>query len=78
MNGIEKDIDNLGRVVIPVKFRKKLGLHPNSKVLVSLVDGMLLIYPANKLCALCGNKIEKEQKFQLCDTCISKIRSDND
>jgi len=63
--------------VIPVKFRKKLGLKPKSKVLVSLEDGILLISPVSKLCAICGNKIEEEQKFQLCDACISKIREDN-
>ena len=36
MDGIEKEIDDLGRIVIPVKFRKKLGVEKNSKVILSL------------------------------------------
>ena len=76
MNGIEKDVDSLGRVVIPIKFRKKLGVESNSKVLVSLEDDMILISPANKHCALCGTKIENTQKFRLCNCCISMIKSE--
>ena len=76
MNGIEKDIDSLGRVVIPIKFRKKLGIESNSKVFVSMEDDMILISPANKYCALCGAKIENVQKFRLCNSCISKIKSE--
>jgi len=77
MNGIEKDIDNLGRVVIPIKFRKMLGVESNSKVLVSMEDGVVLISPADKMCALCGKKIEKERKFRLCVDCVSKIKSED-
>ncbi|MBQ8393379.1 MAG: AbrB/MazE/SpoVT family DNA-binding domain-containing protein [Clostridia bacterium] len=77
MNGIEKDMDNLGRVVIPIKFRKKLGIEDNSTVLVSLEDNAILISPANKCCVLCGKKVEDEQKFRLCQSCIAEIKSDN-
>ena len=56
MNGIEKDMDNLGRVVIPIKYRRKLGIENNSTVLVSLEDDTILIHPKNRHCALCGKK----------------------
>ena len=76
MNGIEKDVDNLGRIVLPIKYRKKLGIESNSKVLVTLEDDGIIISPTIKHCALCGKNIEKENKFKLCDECILKIRTD--
>ena len=43
MKGIEREIDRLGRVVIPIEFRKKLGIEFNSKVLISLSNGEIII-----------------------------------
>ena len=77
MNGIEKDIDSLGRVVIPIKFRKRLGIQSNSKVIISLENGTILISPARGLCALCGKKVEENQKLRLCGDCVSKIKSEH-
>ena len=37
MSGIEREIDDVGRVVIPMEFRKALGVEFNSKVLISLL-----------------------------------------
>ena len=76
MNAIEKEVDNLGRMVIPSEFRKKLNIESNSKILVSLEDGILLVSPVTKHCALCGAKIESEQRFRLCEPCVSKIKSE--
>ncbi len=76
MNGLEKDIDNLGRVVIPMEFKKKRGLVSNSKVLVSLQNDSILISPTNKHCALCGRKIGNGRQLRLCDACILKIKSE--
>lgn len=76
MSGIEKEVDNLGRVVIPISFRRLLGIEPNSKVLVSIENDVLHISPANKQCALCGKKVPNGQKVRLCNHCISKIKSE--
>ncbi len=74
MNGIEKEVDSLGRVVLPISFRKKIGAEPNTIVLISLENDTIIISPANKYCALCGNIIESKQKFKLCEVCIEKIK----
>lgn len=76
MNGIEREVDSLGRVVIPIKFRKKLGIDNNSVVLISYEDDVIIISPKNKCCALCGKSIDAQQKFRLCKSCISEIKSD--
>ncbi len=77
MNGIEREVDNLGRVVIPIKFRKKLGIDNNSIVLISFENDKVIISPKNRHCAICGELVETEQKFRLCKSCISEIKSDN-
>ena len=75
MNEIEKEIDMLGRVVIPIKFRKKLGINNNSKVLISMDSDTILIAPANKSCALCGKAVKEHRELRLCDKCISLAKS---
>ena len=75
MNGIEKEVDNLGRIVLPVKFRKKLGINAYSKLIMSLEDESIVIRPANRHCALCGKTVEKG-KYNLCGECILKIKNE--
>lgn len=76
MSGIEKGIDHLGRVVIPMKFRKKLGIEHNTKVLVSIKEDVIMITPVDKRCALCGGRIDAEHKLRLCDACVLKVKAE--
>lgn len=48
MNEIEKEIDNLGRVVIPIDFRNKLGIKNKDKVLVALKNSSIVLTAAKK------------------------------
>ena len=57
MNGIEKEVDNLGRIVLPVKFRRESGINACSKFIMSLEDESIVIRPANRHCALFGECI---------------------
>lgn len=74
MKGIERTLDNLGRVVIPSEFRKELGIESNSKVIIMLSDGEIIIKGQKASCALCGEKIDKTKSIRLSDKCISKVR----
>ena len=74
MNEIKKDIDDAGRVVIPINFRRKLGIESSSKVLISCENDTIKISAANKRCVLCGKKTEDEKR--LCKYCISKIKAE--
>ena len=76
MNGIEKEIDGLGRVVIPIEYRKRLGFELNSKVAISAENGMIQISPINKICVLCGKRVEKGRKLPLCPKCVELIKSE--
>ena len=76
MRGIERETDKLGRVVIPMEFRKQLGIEFESKVLIFLSDGEIIIRPQKMRCVLCGEKIEKIKNLQLCDNCISRVKKE--
>ena len=73
MNGIEIKIDELGRLVIPIKYRRKLGIIAKDKLLISLRESSLVITPILRKCALCGEKLTGDEKIQLCENCISKV-----
>ena len=77
MSTVEKNIDELGRVVIPKKFREKLGIGPKGKVLVALEKERVIIYSSERRCVLCGEKVEREAKFRICLPCVEKIKSDS-
>lgn len=77
MSTVEKKIDDLGRVVIPKKFREKLGIETKGKVLVSLEKESISIYSPNRRCVLCGEKVKMEAKLRICQSCIEKIKLDS-
>lgn len=78
MDGIEKEIDELGRIVIPVKFRKKLGVEKNSKVILSLNGDTVSISAFEKRCALRGGKVEHGSKIRLCSSCVFTVQNKNE
>ena len=75
MNGIEKEFDKLGRVVIPISFRKRLGIESNSKVIVSLEEGFIKIRSSIDGCAICGGALSANSKLPLCQKCIDEVKS---
>ena len=76
MQGIEKEIDELGRVVLPIEMRRKLGLQSKSKVIVKMENNRILLSPKEKCCALCGKTTQVHAAFRLCAACIEKIRGE--
>lgn len=74
MQGIEKEIDELGRVVLPIEMRRKLGLQSKSKVIVKMENNRILLSPKEQCCALCGATTHVQAAFRLCGACIEKIR----
>ena len=69
MNGIEREVDKLGRIVIPKDYRAQLGLTCGSRVLISLEDGALRMVNSASKCAICGD-FAASKKIRLCESCI--------
>ena len=74
MRGIERETDKLGRVVIPVEFRKELSIKSNTKVIISLLNGEIIVKPKFTRCLLCGKRIEENSVLKLCCDCIVRVK----
>ena len=74
MSGIERSVDKLGRIVLPVRYRKKLGINTNDTVIVSLEDNVIIISPVKNICVLCASSLSEPSKMRLCKECINKIK----
>ena len=74
MSGIERNVDKLGRVVIPISYREKLGIKTDDTVVITLRDEFIAIAPSKKICSLCGKGIEHTLDISACDECIKRIK----
>ena len=43
MSGVKRQVDRLGRIVIPISYRKYLNLNENSSVNISLENDSIII-----------------------------------
>lgn len=75
MVGIERAVDELGRIVLPAEYRAKVGIKAGSKLTVCEEDGVLTIRPSNRICKICGSIEGVNESMPLCTECIKKAKS---
>ncbi len=77
--GFIREIDSVGRIVIPMQLRKELGLLEKGSALELFCDGKQIIAKKPvKDCTFCksnDNLVEFEGKY-ICQACIDKIKSE--
>ena len=71
---IERCVDELGRIVLPIEFRRALNIEKNSGVVLTVENGSIHIRPSVHVCANCGVVIDSDKKYRLCDSCVQMIR----
>ena len=75
--GITRQVDKLGRIVIPSDFRKNLGIETLDILDVSLIAETIVIRKRNLPCCIfCSNEadlIEIDGKY-LCTPCIKRLK----
>ena len=76
MSGVERRVDKLGRVVIPIGYRERLGLTENSKVNISLDDEIISITPVKEKCVMCGSEEQVNHSLCLCHNCIERVKTE--
>lgn len=73
--GLIRRVDELGRIVIPIELRNKLGIIEKDPIEV-YVDGFnIVLKKFETTCIFCGNSkklIEYEGKL-VCNECINKL-----
>ena len=73
-HGIEKEVDALGRVVLPKNFRTRLGIDTNTKVIISIDGEGLNIKPTQSTCAICKKHTEIIAELKICTDCFENIK----
>lgn len=76
--GIIRNIDELGRLVLPAEFRQALSLQEGDAVELSLAQDGVLVRRHVPACALCGRP-ENLYAFRgkkVCMHCIRALRED--
>ena len=74
---IEKEVDKLGRVVLPINYRKRLNITENAVVNVKLENNSIIITPASTFCVLCEKATDLHSEKALCFSCIKEIKELN-
>ena len=74
--GIVRNIDELGRIVIPKELRNKMDMHEGSAVEIYTEDGKICLRRFYKGCHFCaGSEAVTEFKGKLiCEKCIEALK----
>ncbi len=75
--GIIRNIDELGRIVVPKEIRKKLGIDKCDPVEIYVEGDKIVLMKYAPVCHFCGNTngITEFKGKKICSACISEIKS---
>lgn len=74
---IIRQIDNLGRIVIPMDFRKALEIHDWDELRMCREGDRIVVTKAVDTCTFCGNEeelIPYHSKF-ICKSCLEALKN---
>ena len=73
--GIERHIDDLGRIVIPKEMRNKLNFEQNEVVSIKLFDDHIEIAKSKSKCLFCSTQdnIKYYNNYSICQSCLDDI-----
>ena len=75
--GIVREVDNLGRIVLPIEMRKTMNIDPKDPVEI-YVDGDSIIFKKYESgCHFCGD-MKKENTYYkkklVCESCVEGLK----
>ena len=73
MNIVSRKIDKLGRIVLPMDFRKVLGLEGEAEVVLGINENTITVKGVDTACRLCGSS-EEVSELKVCSSCMRKIK----
>ena len=74
--GIVRNVDGLGRLVLPREFRKHLSIENGTPVEITCEDDKIIIKRFNPRCIFCNGEGEITEFMgkRICAECIAKIK----
>lgn len=70
-----RKIDKLGRIVIPMEYRKKACLEIDDEASIKEENGRIIIERKTPSCKICGSEENLNKEISLCQNCIDKIKN---
>ena len=73
--GIVRNIDELGRIVIPIEIRKRLGLGEKDPLEISVQDETILLARPRFRCVFCGSEasLREHRGRSVCARCVGAL-----
>ncbi len=74
--GIVRNIDELGRVVVPKELRKKLGIANTDPVEIYVEEDKIILKKYIPVCHFCGSTVALHEfrEKNICSACISELK----
>ena len=75
--GIVRNIDELGRLVIPKEMRKKMGIGESSPVEIFVENDRIIVTKYQDSCIFCGSGTELSdfKDKRVCRACITEMKA---
>lgn len=71
---ITRKVDKMGRVVLPINYRKALRIKDNGEVVLEIKGNTITIKCSNEVCKLCGTDCSIIQDIGICKKCANRIK----
>ncbi|MDO4567253.1 MAG: AbrB/MazE/SpoVT family DNA-binding domain-containing protein [Oscillospiraceae bacterium] len=75
--GIVREIDKLGRIVIPVEYRAQLGIASGDPVEISAEKDRIIIKRYTPSCVFCKSERSTREFMgrSVCENCLKKLKN---
>jgi AbrB family transcriptional regulator, transcriptional pleiotropic regulator of transition state genes len=73
--GIVRNLDELGRIVIPIEIRKRLGLGEKDPLEISVQDDVIMLSRPESSCVFCGSGdgLREHRGRAVCGDCVAEL-----
>ena len=77
-SGIVRNLDNLGRVVIPKEIRKVLGINEGDPIEITKINNDIVLRKYSKGCIFCGSDkdVSEFNNVSVCSRCREALGQD--
>ena len=75
--GIVRQVDELGRVVIPIELRRNLGIDKRDSMEIFVSEDQIILKKYSPSCVFCNNagNIVKFNEKNICTSCLEKLKT---
>lgn len=74
--GTVRHVDELGRIVLPIETRKRLGLEPKDPVEIFVEKDRVILKKYAPACVFCGDtaSLSDYKDKKICKNCLSELK----